>query len=190
MSLVLAPYGMRPAFHPSGVVTRTEQGTINPAAPFIHHGDLVSLAADGTLVRATPGAGNLIVGVFDGVEYRDGTGRPNVSRCWPAHGGSYDITAYFTSDPDLVYEIQANGPVTRDMVGSHASFVAGVSTPANTMTGVSCDMLDVASISNTVANQLAIVGIREYPDNTWGDAYTTVLVKIAQHQRAAALPVY
>ena len=58
------------------------------------------------------------------------------------------------------------------------------------MTGVSSDMLDVASVSNAVVNQLMIIGIREYPNNVWGDAYTTVLVKIAQHQRAAALPVY
>lgn len=190
MSSVLAPFGMRPAYHPSGSVARPEQGTINPASPAIHHGDIVSIAADGTLVRATAGAGNLVLGVFDGVEYRDGTGKPNVSRCWPAHNGSYDIDAFFTSDPDLVYEIQANGPVTRDMVGSHASFISGIAPAANIMTGVSADVLDVASISNTVSNQLAIVGIREYPDNVWGDAFTVVLVKIAQHQRAAQLPVY
>lgn len=188
MSLVSAPFGMRSAYHPSGVVTRVEQGTINPASAFIHHGDPVSIAADGTIVRAAPGPGNKIVGVFAGCEYRDGTGKPNVSRCWPAHAAAYEIKAYYTSDVELVYEVQANGPVTVDMIGSQAT-LGGLGT-VNAMTGESVAYLDVATISDTTENQLAIVGIREYPDNVWGDAFTTVLVKIAQHQRAAAFDAF
>lgn len=188
MSLVSAPFGMRSAYHPSGVAVRVEQGTITATSPFIHDGDPVAIAADGSIIRATPGAGNKIVGVFAGCEYRDGTGKPNVSRCWPSNPSAFDIKCYYTADPELVYEIQANGPVTRDMIGSQATW--GAPGSVNIMTGGSASYLDVATISNSIENQLAIVGLREYPDNVWGDAYTTVLVKIAQHQRAAAFDAF
>lgn len=188
MSSVLAPFGARNAYHPSGVAVRVEQGTINPASAFIHDGDFVALAADGTIVRATPGTGNKIIGVFAGCEYRDGTGKPNVSKCWPANASAYDIKCYFTADPEMVYEVQANGPVSIDMIGSQATW--GAPGAVNQMTGVSASYLDVATISNSVENQLAIVGIREYPDNVWGDAFTVVLVKVAQHQRAAAFDAF
>lgn len=188
MSSVSAPFGMRPAYHPSGVVTRVEQGTINPASAFIHHGDPVAIAADGTIVLAAPGPGNKVVGVFAGCEYRDGTGKPNVSRCWPAHTSAYDIKAYYTSDVEMVYEVQANGPVTMDRIGSQGN-LNGLGT-VNAMTGESIAYLDVATLSNSVENQFTIVGIREYPDNVWGDAFTTVLVKVSQHQRAAQIDAF
>lgn len=188
MSSINAPFGLRSAYHPSGVVTRVEQGTINPATPFIHHGDLVSQAADGTIIRAAAGPGNKVIGVFAGCEYRDGTGKPNVSRCWPAHSAAYEIKAYYTSDTELVYEVQANGPVSMDMIGSQAN-LGGLGT-VNAMTGESTAYLDIATISNATENQLAIIGIREYPDNVWGDAFTVVLVKIAQHQRAAQIDAF
>ena len=50
----------------------------------------------------------------------------------------------------------------------------------NTTTGLSSQMLDVASSASNAS--LRVVGITPGPDNAWGDNFVIVRAVIAQHQ--------
>jgi len=120
MSATLAPFGLRPAYHPSGL--DRAQGLANVIqstyAQNILKGQAVKLdPTTGYVVRAA--SGDPIYGVFDGVEWTDTTGRRRVSNCWPS-GTAYQtgsLIAYIWTDPQVVYEIQAEGSIAQTALG-------------------------------------------------------------------------
>jgi len=95
--------------------------------------------------------------------------------------GSYqvgtEIVAYYCSDPQMVYEIQGDGPVLQLNVGDQADYNA---LSGNATTGLSSVSLATAGLGN-VAAQLRVVGINPAPDNVVGDAFTIAQVQIAEH---------
>jgi hypothetical protein len=101
-----------------------------------------------------------------------------ISPSWPANAAGTEIIAYYTMDPYLVYEIQADGAVTQAEVGQQADFTNVSSTNG---LGYSTCTIDAGTSSSTAA-QLRVVGIANSINNTAGDAYTIVQVQIAQHQ--------
>jgi hypothetical protein len=190
MSSVNAPFGLRVAHSPNGIIRPTAYAAIASGYPSnIYQGTPVTITG-GKLAVATAGAGNRIAGVFQGVEYTDTNNKPNYSSYWPAGQttlNGVDAKAYIILDPYVVYEIQANGSVAQTQVGSQAAFASGVGN-GNLLPGglgVSTATLDTATISNSTANQLRIIGITPGADNVFGDAYTIVQVQIAQHVNVA-----
>lgn len=181
MTATLAPFGMRPVFHPSGIIRR-EAGTILQSnSTAIYKGDPVAIQTTGYIAQAASGVSNGIVGVFLGCEYTlAGTGR-RVTNYWPgaAGAGATDIVAYYTTDPEIIYEIQADGSVSLANMGEQTVF--GLGTP-NATTGISGASLTSASLSASTASQLRVVGVGLGQDNAWGDTYTIVRVQIALHQ--------
>lgn len=177
-----APFGLRPAFHPSGIIRPTAMTIESGYNANILQFQPVKIGASGTIVAAAA-TENDIVGTFMGVEFTDTDGRRRVSNKWTASTSATDIVAYVTTDPAIVYEIQANGSVSITDVGSQADFASVTS--GSTTTGLSQAMLDTAQLTTSGNEILRIVNLGTEIDNAWGDAYTIVQVQISQHQFVA-----
>lgn len=189
MSATLAPFGLRPAFHPSGL--DRAQGLSNGIASGyasnilkgqpVQYGTTANGGTLGTIVIAsTSGA---IAGAFAGVEWTDVTGRRRVSNYWPANTAvqAGSVVAYFYNDMNIVYEIQADGSMPQTTIGNEYPFsniAAGSAT-----TGLSqCTLNAGGAVGNGVQGQLRVVDVAPYVDNAFGDAFTIVRVVISQSQ--------
>jgi hypothetical protein len=177
MSSTNAPFGLRTAYSPSGTIREMASTITTGYNTDIYTGQPVKIGTNGTLEVAA--AGERLVGAFAGCQYLPtGAQRPVISPSWPANTGATEIIAYYTMDPYLVYEIQADGPVTQAEVGQQADFTNVANSNG---LGYSTCTMDAATSASTAA-QLRVVGIANAINNTAGDAYTIVQVQIAQHQ--------
>lgn len=183
MSSTSAPFGMRPAFHPSGLdrAQALANGIASAYGSDILKGQPVKYS-NGSIVIA--GAGDAFVGAFDGVEWTDTTGRRRVSNYWPASTAyqTGSCIAYFYQDPQIVYEIQADGSIAQTAIGDQANL-------SNTTAGSNVTGLSQCTLSSTLAGadaqaQMRIVDLAPYPGNAWGDSYTIVRATVAKHQFA------
>ena len=188
MSATSAPFGLRPAFHPSGLdrAQALAGGIPSAFATAIYKGQPVryqSTAIGGTLGTITPATtSGAWSGAFAGVQWTDTTGRARVSNYWPASTAyqTGSCIAYFYNDPNIVYEIQSDGSVAQSAIGDQADL-------SNTTAGSNVTGLSQANLSSTLkgANgqgQMRIVDIAPYPDNAWGDAYVIVRATVANSQ--------
>jgi hypothetical protein len=189
MSASSAPFGLRPAFHPSGLDRAQALANGIPSAynTNIFKGQPVryqSTAIGGTLGTITPATtSGAWVGAFAGVQYTDTTGRARVSNYWPANTAytTGSCVAYFYNDNNIVYEIQADGSMAQTTIGGEYNF-SNV-TSGSTTTGLSACTLYITSAAAAGAQgQMRVVDIAPYPGNDWGDAYTIVRVVCAQSQ--------
>lgn len=178
MSSVASPWGLRPAWHPSGCI-RQAQGTIASGyGTNIFQFSPVQILAAGQLAVAAAGA--RAVGVFLGVEWTGADGRRRVSNMWTASTTGTEIVAYYTFDPDLVYEIQADASVTIAGMGQQYDWTA---LAGNTTTGLSSVALDVATAGANAG--LRVIGLNPGPDNAFGDSFPLLQVQISEHQYRA-----
>jgi hypothetical protein len=186
-----APFGLRPAFHPSGLDRaqalangiKAESTSGNVSAGYntnILKGQPIKMDAGGYIVVA--GAGDAFLGAFAGVEWTDATGRRRVSNYWPANESFQvgSVVAYFYDDPNIVYEIQADGTLAQTSIGDEADL--SNTTAGSTTTGLSQCTLSISVVGADNEAQMRIVDIAPYPDNNWDDTYVIVRAKIAQHQ--------
>jgi len=213
MSTVYQPFGLKPAYHPSGLdraVPFVGTNTFNPAtgysAPYslssgqsFYQYQPVGLNSSGQLaIGATAAATSPLYGVFDGVEFTDSQGRRSVAK-WASKttlDASTQIIFWIFQDPNIVYEAQVNGSVTSAALGSEYDFDA-TNTPAvgysigNGGAGFSQAALAATKNTSGTQGQVRVVGLgREvaYPagsTNQWGDAYTIVQVTIANNSFVA-----
>lgn len=177
MSAASAPFGFIPTVQEDDGQIRDYP--INAGyATAIFKGMPVLLNTDGT-INAGAAAVDLL-GVFVGVEYVDGTGRPTVSNFWPAGGvsGATNVKAYVQDDPDQEYLVQADGSIAAAAVGDQAD----VSNVGANGLGMSQATLSATLKGVGVQGQFRIMGFERAPDNAAGDAFTRVRVKIARHQ--------
>ena len=211
MSLVLAPYGLAPVAHESGIVRPAfgsgggqPFGGYTIASGFASNifmnapiqidsttptSNLILVAPFVSAAPPIPKA-SLLLGSFQGVEFTLATGRRTVSNFWPAgtvpFAGSPTV-AWITRDPRIRYQMQANGSIPATAMGNMASISTNGSANGNATTGFSTVSLDVATLitpaaNPTFVNQLRIVGFAQQIDNNPGDAFTQVIVEIAGHQ--------
>jgi hypothetical protein len=182
-----APFGFRPAWHLFGGQIHNDEGTIASLYNSnIFMGSPVGFIADGTIaLAAAAGTGATgTVGAFAGVQYTAVAGqRPTVSNLWPASTAATDIKAYFTTDPGIVYEVQANATLTRAAIGGCYDHSTNDTNAGDTTTGISTVTLNVASAANPATWQ--VVGLTESPLNAWGDSYPVVNVRLAESQFGA-----
>ena len=150
MSATNAPFGMRLAFHNSGVIRpRALVGGISSGyGSTILSGQPVLLTSSGLL---NPVVANNVdfVGVFAGCEYTTSGGSKRViDNKWLANA-TYDtgsMIAYFYDDPTITYEIQADGSVAQTAIGDQANlsnFTAG-----STVTGLSQATMSSSLVGN------------------------------------------
>lgn len=182
MSAVAAPFGLRPAYHPSGYI-RTVAGSIASATAtnIFLNSPVAYVPASGKIALAAAAA--RAIGSFMGCEFTPSDGRRRLTNMWPTGQVATQIVAYFTRDPYIVYEIQGNGPVLEDDIGECNNWTVNDTTAGNTTTGIS----NVALTTPTAAAAagLQVTGLAPYVDNDWGDAFTIVEVRILQHQLLA-----
>jgi hypothetical protein len=176
---VNAPFGLRPAYHPSGSVRPQAFTLVDNYSATLLQNQPVKLAADGTLAPAA--IGDAFIGTFQGVEFTDSDGRRRVSNKWTASTAATDINAYATLDPTIVYQIQANATLDVSSIGKQYDYTS--ISAGNVTVGISQLMLDVAS--NATNAQLRVIGLTPGPDNAWGDAFPIVQVQVSQHQFVA-----
>ena len=184
MSSTNAPFGLRPAFHPSGLdrAQALAGGIVSAYSSDILKGQPVKYVTAGVIQPAA--AGDAFVGAFAGVEWTDTTGRRRVSNYWPANTAyqTGSCVAYFYNDPNIVYEVQADGSLAQSSIGDEADL-------SNTTAGSTTTGLSQCTISTTLAGsgntaQMRIVDLAPYPDNAWGDTYTIVRATVAKFQFA------
>lgn len=160
-------------------------------ATVIMVGDLVKLAGDGrsptgvpTVTRAV--AGDPVVGVVVGVPLSgqgDVNGVPDVSNLNVFNFRRANTNAYLmvVDDPQVTLEGQLStvaGFTTAD-IGLNVNYRA---TAGNASVGTSGFDVDIASKATTATLPLKIIGFQYRMDNTIGDAFFSVLVKINNHQ--------
>jgi hypothetical protein len=193
MSATSAPFGLRPAFHPSGldraqalangIQAVSTSGNVSAGyATNILKGQPVKMDTGGYIVVAA--AGDAFLGAFAGVEWTDSTGRRRVSNYWPANESFQvgSVVAYFYNDPNIVYEIQTDGTLTQTAIGAEADL--SNTTNGSTTTGLSQATLSISVVASPNTAQMRIVDIAPYPDNAWGDNFVIVRATIAEYQFA------
>ena len=95
--------------------------------------------------------------------------------------GRYVLVA---DDPNTIFEVQtSNGTLGVPDVGLNASIAVGV---GSITSGASAVSLDVATIAVTATLSLKILGFTQRVDNDNTSTFSKVLVKINNHQFAAA----
>jgi len=190
MSATNAPFGLRPAFHPSGLDRAQALADGIPSAynTDILKGQAILYVAGSGVIEPVNATSDAVSGAFAGVEWTDTTGRRRVSNYWPANTAyqTGSCVAYFYNDPNIVYEIQADGSVAQTSIGLDANlsnFAAG-----SNVTGLSQATMAATPLSTGAQGQLQILDLAPYPDNAWGDAYTIVRVQVARRQISAVVP--
>jgi len=187
MSATSAPFGLRPAFFPTGLeraqalangITSGYSSNILKGQPVVY-GTTANSGTLGTIIPAT--TSGTVTGAFAGVEWTDTTGRRRVSNYWPASTSGTAIVAYFYNDQQIIYEIQADGSMAQTSLGNEYNM--NNVTAGSTVTGLSqCTLNSSSAAGNGNQAQLRVVDLAPYPDNAWGDAYTIVRVQIVQTQ--------
>lgn len=187
MASTSAPFGIRAVSHPSGVIRQEvfPNGIASAYPTAIYTGTPVKRTTDGTLVVVGTGA-DVAIGVFQGVEYTDASGRFVVSPYWPAaatYANDGYMQAYCTTDKEITYEGQTDGTVAATVIGE--SINLATASTGSTYTGLSAQML-TATTTGATAGTFQVLGLAPYQNNNWGDAYVIVRVKISSYQGVVA----
>ena len=187
MSATSAPFGLRPAFHPSGLDRAQALAGGIPSAynTDILKGQPVLYVAGSGVIEPVNATGDAVSGAFAGVEFTDTTGRRRVSNYWPANTAyqTGSCVAYFYNDPNIVYEIQTDATVAQTTIGNEANLsnlAAG-----STSTGLSQGTLSASMVGTGVQGQMRIVDLAPYADNAWGDPFVIVRATVAETQFVA-----
>ena len=181
-------FGLRPLGNLSATGAQKQYGyTIaDNQSGAIYQGDLVTLSG-GYVVKYDSALHTVAVGVFNGCFYVDpSTGKPTWKNFYP---GSVNlpagqvINADLLDDPSQLYLVQADEDVVQADIGlnSNIAYTAGSNT-----TGVSGSQLDSSTIANTAGLVLKIVGFFNAPENTPGENFVDVVVKINAHMYSSA----
>lgn len=182
------PYGLRPinvlGGQPnSGAIRKYKIASGYDTAIF--QGDLVELVIAGTVVKDAGTTSVTPVGVFLGCEYTDSDQGFIHKNNWVADTVASDAMALICDDPDMLFEVQADGSLSQNAIGSNFAVVQGAGTAA---TGVSGVQLDADTINSTNTLPLRVV---DYVDkegfSALGDSYTDVIVRINTHFNRAIL---
>jgi len=179
-------FGLRPIGNLSATGAQKQYGyeIADNQSGAIYQGDLVTVF-DGYLVKFAPATHTAAVGVFNGCHYTDPTtGKPTWKNYYP---GGVNITsgviqAEVLDDPNQLFMVQASGAVTKADIGKNADVVGTTGSDVN---GISAMELDSATIANTAALNLKIVGLSASPDNAFG-TNAVVVVKINEHMYGSA----
>ena len=187
MSATSAPFGLRPAYFPTGLerAQALANGITSGYATNILKGQAVQYSPNAGVILPvldTTTNSGLVSGAFAGVEWTDTTGRRRVSNYWPASTAyiAGSCVAYFYNDQQIVYEIQTDATMAQTAIGNEANlsnFAAG-----STTTGLSQATLSATLAGSGSAAQFRIVDLAPYADNAWGDPFVIVRVQVSKPQ--------
>lgn len=176
-----APYGLRPVKHMNGMPWSGAVRRIKIASEYgtdIFNGDVVSLAAGGTIekVTGTTSFSNAI-GVFLGVESSSGDALNYLlhRQMWESGTKADDAMAYVADDPFTLFQIRCDDSISQDVIGSNFGVNQGSGDSATGKSGVG---LDVSTGNSTNTLPLRVIDI---VPGTLDNDYPEVLVKFNTH---------
>lgn len=195
MALTSTPYGLRPINAIGGRPFAGSTRQLPITSGFntaITNGDLVAVAANGTIVKVTVVGTNAnpfptgTVGIFLGCSYTDTVRGFTQNNQWPAGQVAADAQAYICDDPNALFQIQADAAVAQTLM--HSNFAVNQTAP-DTANGNSRISLDVATAAATATIAFKLVDFVNAPGSTVGDAFTDVIVKFnpSSHAYTAGL---
>ena len=195
MALTSTPYGLRPINAIGGRPFAGSTRQLPITSGFntaITNGDLVAVAANGTIVKVTVVGTNAnpfptgTVGIFLGCSYTDTVRGFTQNNQWPAGQVAADAQAYICDDPNALFQIQADAAVAQTLM--HSNFAINQTAP-DTANGNSRISLDVATAAATATIAFKLVDFVNAPGSTVGDAFTDVIVKFnpSSHAYTAGL---
>jgi hypothetical protein len=158
----------------------------------IFSGDPVKLFDAGVIELGTSDGttdGISLLGIFQGCQYLDASGKPTISPFWPTGTTGSEITAWVLDDPEALFEAQYTNPGTpgtttmQTAVGEQCDWTVA-SPGGSTRTGLSSTQLGV--IQATVG-QFQITGFGNEITDSLTDAYIVAIVRINEHQYKAAV---
>ena len=183
---VNAPYGFEPINRVDGMPYAGATRLIPIDSAYntaIYHGDLVAVAANGTLVKFTGTTTGSPVGVFMGAEYTNSLGQFTPAQYYP--GTSVTVASGIVVDDPLAAFKVAVTNVSSVMsssaqagVGSNMSVLAGTGDAATGNSGASVLAGSEATTSGLVVRVIATVD----QTKTAADTFVEVVVKINLHQ--------
>ncbi len=182
------PIGLVPTYHPSGLgrarVALTDGITSGFASNIFKNQPVRWTANAGVIVPVTLTTDDFL-GAFAGVEFVDSTGRFRELNFWPS-GQTYiagSCRAYFYEDPEVIYNIQADGTVAQTMIYNEMNF--SNLTAGSTTTGLSACTAAAAGVGSGVQGQLRVLDYTPNVDNAWGDNFVLLRVQVARSQRVS-----
>ena len=195
MALTSTPYGLRPINAIGGRPFSGSTRQLPITSGFntaIANGDLVAVAANGTIVKVTVVGTNAnpfptgTVGIFLGCSYTDTVRGFTQNNQWPAGQVAADAQAYICDDPNALFQIQADAAVAQALM--HSNFAVN-QTAGDTANGNSRISLDVATAAATATIAFKLVDFVNAPGSAVGDAFTDVIVKFnpSSHAYTAGL---
>lgn len=184
MATTFKPFGLKPAYHPSGLDRATAfvgtnsytPGSGDFTAPYslssgqaFYQYQPVAVNSSGQLtIAASAAASGTVYGVFDGVEFTDSQGRRSVAK-WASKttlDASTQILFWIWTDPEMVYEAQVNGSATTASIGQQYDFETATGyTPADGVSignggaGFSVCALNDTAAGTGVQGQVRVVGL-------------------------------
>ena len=161
-------YGFRPSRHLTGGTIRASEYLISASyTTQVFTGDPVKINAGYINVAA---AGDTMVGVFGGVQYKNEKGEIKFSRYWTGEANATEIKAFVYDDPNILYSAYDDGVgdyLTQADIGKTGDHVAG---SGSAITGVSGYMIDTSTVGGTGNDGWRFVGIDTVPGNAFGAA--------------------
>lgn len=180
MTTTSGGFGLRPVYHAQGGEIRTYgyvNGIASGYAANIYSGDRVIMQTSGYLEQAT--TTGPAIGVFVGVSYTDANGLPQFATQWTSGLSASGITVNVIRDPNVIYEVQANGSLTQASIGDEYDMAnVGVGSLGYSTAQLSTT---AAGAGSTKTLRVVGLGLGPYPgqSNTWGDTYTVVQVMMS-----------
>ena len=196
-----APYGLQALNRVDGLPYAGAIRQVPIASTYntpIYDGDIVRVAAGGTLqkstvtVDSTTAAANNTVGVFVGVQYVNSQGQTVQAQYYPGNAAATSAVAYVIDDPMAAFRVavtlanSAMSTVNQSIVGTNMAIVQG--TGSNTTGNSGLSVVATTAEGNAAALPVRVIAV--IPDTASNaTAFTEVLVKFNNHQYnvAAAL---
>lgn len=181
MSSVAQPYGLKPVSMIGGAPYNGAFQRIPITSAYgtdIFKGDVVKLTTNGVINKDTSTNACTPIGVFLGCQYTDpNTSKPVWSQRWIASTVATDAYAHVVTDPNVVYQIQANGTVAQTALGANGTLVQ---TAGDTAFNISRVALNYSTADTTNTFPVRIVGFVSSGSSAVGDTYTECLVTFNQ----------
>ena len=184
MSATFQPFGLKPAYHPSGLdravpfigtntfvpgTTYTAPYNLSSGQSFWQFQPVAITTSTGALTIANQtGSSGKVYGVFDGVEYTNSDGRRSVAKyaAKTTLDASTNIVFWIYADVGYVYEAQVNGSVTSAGIGTEYNFdtttgstVADGYAIGNGGAGFSTAALLATAVGSGNQGQVRVVGL-------------------------------
>lgn len=184
MPNVNAPAGLKPLRSLSGgSITQNAYSIDSTYATPIFRGDVVEMTGTGKNIAKAAAGNTDNCGVFMGCSWVTAQGKPEWSPCWPGvSDGKTSIEALVIDDPNVIFEIQADGCVAAD-VGIVCDWNVGA---GSLVTGQSGAYAVASGIVTTAGGSLKVMGLVNRPGNEYGQ-YAKIKVMLIEHVNNAVV---